>query len=839
MWSRVRFSHPAPLGVPAPSDRFDYLWVIEVGIRRQWQDAMMPGTDRSRIAASGGLSDADVAERVANGQSNTVTDPTDRTVAQIVRANVLTPVNAIMIVLFLLVLISGHWKDGLFVGVVFSNAVVGVTQEVRVRRELAKLEVITAADATVVRNGSTVRIGVAEIVIDDLVVLATGDQASVDGTLVSCTGLQMDESMLTGEADPVHKLVGDTVMSGSFVVAGHGRAVTTAVGDDSYANSLTTEARTFNDAESLLRQAINRILRWLTIIIPVASLLLLISLLGAEDQWQDALQGTVAAAVAMVPDGLVLLTSLAFVAGVLELTKRNALAKQLSTVEMLARVDVLCLDKTGTITTGEIRYVDVHPLGGANADEVRSTLVRIAGADDSPNATMSAIGSGLGGAESADWSVEAVEPFSSARKWSAVSFAGHGWFYIGAPDFLLADDDVEGRAVMTERSNAGMRLLALVSSADPPGGPNRDAVPPTTTALAIVELEDELRHDAAEILAYFAAQDVTLKVISGDNHETVSAIALRAGLHSEIAAVDARTLPEDLGELADAMEVGTVFGRVAPRQKQAMVRALQSRGHVVAMTGDGVNDVLALKDADLGIAMGSGSAATRSVADLVLTDDSFSSLPVVVDEGRKVINNVERVANLFVTKAVYAVLLTLLIGVVDSPFPFLPRQLTLIGTFSIGVPGFFLALAPEVERVRDGFMWRVLRFSVPAGLLAGAATFAAYQLARATTDITLAEARTLATLTLLALGLVVLSVTSRPLTSWKMILVAAMAAGYGVILLVPWARHFFELDLFTGLAWIYAAVLIVVAGTLIVLLPKWETRIEAVIAVLARRVRRA
>ena len=795
-------------------------------------------TDHPLDTNASGLSDSEVAERVAAGRINTVTSPVDRTVGQIVRANVLTPVNAIMIFLFLLVLISGHWQDGLFVGVVFSNAVVGVTQEVRVRRELSKLEVITADAATVVRNGETVEIGVAEIVIDDLVVLATGDQASVDGVVVSGTGLRMDESMLTGEADPVNKQPGDTVMSGSFVVAGHGRTVTTAVGDDSYANTLTTEARTFNDAESLLRRAINRILRWLTLIIPLASILLFVSLLGAEDRWQDALQGTVAAAVAMVPDGLVLLTSLAFVAGVLELTRRNALAKQLSTVEVLARVDVLCLDKTGTITTGEIRFVDIHPLGGADPDDVRSTLIRIAHADDSPNATMSAIVAGLSGTDPATWSVEAVEPFSSARKWSAVSFADHGWFYIGAPDFLLAEHDREGRSVMSERSNAGMRLLALVSSDEPPSGPDGDSLPASTAALAIVELEDELRHDAAEILAYFATQDVTVKVISGDNHETVSAIASRAGLQFSTAAIDARTLPEGNEQLADAVEAATVFGRVAPRQKQAMVRALQSRGHVVAMTGDGVNDVLALKDADLGIAMGSGSAATRSVADLVLTDDSFSSLPIVVNEGRKVINNVERVANLFVTKAAYAVLLTLLIGVVDSPFPFLPRQLTLIGTFSIGVPGFFLALAPEVERVRDGFMRRVLRFSLPAGLFAGSATFAAYQLARSTTDVSLAEARTLATLTLLGLGLVVLAVTSRPMKAWKMALVAAMAAGYGVILAVPWARTFFELDLFTGAAWAYAAGALLAAGAAIVTLPKWEDRIERLLDWLSRRLGR-
>jgi cation-transporting ATPase E len=733
------------------------------------------------------------------------------------------------------VLISGHWKDGLFVGVVVSNSVIGVTQEIRVRRELARLEVITAADATVIRNGVPVEIVIDEIVIDDLVVLATGDQASVDGTLVSGTGLQMDESMLTGEADPVHKLPGDTVMSGSFVVAGHGRAVTTAVGDDSYANSLTTEARTFTDAESVLRQAINRILRWLTIIIPIASTLLLVSLLDAEDRWQEALQGTVAAAVAMVPDGLVLLTSLAFVAGLLELTKRNALAKQLSTVEVLARVDVLCLDKTGTITTGRIRFVDVHPLGGASVDEVRSTLARIALADDSPNATMSAIGAGLAGVAPQGWSVEAFEPFSSARKWSAVSFADHGWYFIGAPDFLLADDDAEARALMSERSAAGMRLLALMSSTEPPSGPKGDSLPGSGTALAIIELEDELRPDAAEILAYFAAQGVTLKVISGDNHETVMSIAVRAGLPSDVAGIDARGLPEGNDRLADAIEAATVFGRVAPRQKQAMVRALQSRGHVVAMTGDGVNDVLALKDADLGIAMGSGSAATRSVADLVLTDDSFSSLPIVVDEGRKVINNVERVSNLFVTKAVYAVLLTLLIGIVDSPFPFLPRQLTLIGTFSIGVPGFFLALAPEVERVRDGFMRRVLRFSVPAGLLVGSATFASYQLARATSDITLAEARTLATVTLLGLGLVVLAVASRPLNSWKIGLVAAMAAGYCLILALPWARGYFELDLFTGLVWIYPCAAVAVAGTAIVTLPTWERRLEGLLTAAARR----
>lgn len=786
---------------------------------------MTTGAAESDVEAGGasaanGLTSAEVAERVAEGKVNHVPDPSGRPLNQIIRANVLTPVNAIMLILFALILVSGNPRDGLFVGVVVSNSIVGVAQEVKARRELGRLQVVTAATTTVVRDGDEVDVPTDEIVLDDLVVLKTGDQAGVDGTVVDGVGLQMDESMLTGESDAVAKDHGDTVMSGSFVVAGHARVHTTAVGTDSYAAELATEAKTFVDAESKLRAAIDRILHWLTIIIPIASILLLVSLLANEDRWQDALQGTVAAAVAMVPDGLVLLTSLAFVAGVIELTKRNALAKQLSTVELLARVDVLCLDKTGTITTGRITFQDLHPLGDTTLDDAWEALANIADADDTPNTTMAAVIQGASGVE-ASWTVERIEPFSSARKWAAVEFTEHGWFYLGAPDFLLADDDPADELV-DRLSNEGHRLLAVVASDQPPNG---DSAPDGARPVALVELDDEIRSDANDIFDYFAAQDVTIKVISGDNHETVAAIAKRSGLGDDLVAADARTLPDDIDELADVLDQTKVFGRVAPRQKQAMVHALQSHGHVVAMTGDGVNDVLALKDADLGIAMGSGSAATRSVADLVLTDDKFSSLPVVVTEGRKVINNVERVANLFVTKAIYAVLLTMLIGIVGSPFPFLPRQLTLIGTFSIGVPGFFLALAPEVERVRAGFLPRVMRFSVPAGVIAGTTAFVVYEAARAHSAISLEEARTLSTLTLLACGLVVLAVASRPLRPWKIGLVAAMAASYGVIMALPFARNFFELDLFTdATAWWIGGIASAIAAVLIGLIP-WATNV--------------
>ncbi len=761
-----------------------------------------------------GLSDAEAADRVANGQVNITPEPPGRSFGQIVAANVFTVVNAIMLTLFVLVLVSGNPRDGLFVGVVVSNSIIGVVQEVRARRELARLSVVTEPRTTVVRGGAAVEIASDEIVLDDVVELRLGGQVAVDGAVLDSVGLRLDESMLTGESLPVPKEPGDDVLSGSFVVAGSGRIRATAVGADSYASTLATEAKQFAMAKSQLRRGIDTILRWLTVIIPLASIFLFVNLLGAEEQWQDALLGTVAAAVAMVPDGLVLLTSLSFMAGIIALARRNALAKQLSTVEVLARVDVLCLDKTGTITTGAIRFARAHAADGCTDDEVGDALVALAASDRDPNASMAAIAAAVG--TQTAWVLDRVVPFDSERKWSAASFHDHGWFYLGAPDFLLTSDD-PARALVDRLSAGGKRLLAVVTSHD---GPDGDLLPASTRTLAIVELEDEIRPDASEILAYFAAQDVTLKVISGDNQDTVAAIADRAGLTVVGAPVDARLLPTDIDELAAAVDGATVFGRVKPRQKQAMVRALQSRGHVVAMTGDGVNDVLALKDADLGISMGSGSEATKAVADLVLTDNAFSSLPTVVDEGRKVINNVERVSNLFVTKAAYAVLLTFVVGLLNSPFPFLPRQLTLIGTFSIGVPGFFLALAPEVDLIRPGFLRRVLRFSVPAGVIAGSATLAAYEAALHMAGLDLDQARTLATVTLLAIGLVVLAVASRPLRPWKLGLVAAMGAGYVVVFIVPFLRDFFLLEIFWDPAWFYSAAAVAVAGTLIVAIPR-------------------
>jgi len=604
--------------------------------------------------------------------------------------------------------------------------------------------------------------------------------------------------LLTGEADPIDKKPGDEVLSGSFVNAGAGTYQATKVGANSYANQLAEEAKRFDLVYSELRAGINTILRVLVFLIPPASILLLLALLDVEDRWQDALRGTVAAAVAMVPDGLVLLTSLAFVAGVISLARRQALAKELATVELLARVDTLCLDKTGTITTGDISLGSIIPLGNHSDQAVTEALGALAASDPYPNPTMAAVAAAYD--QTPNWVVAAAEPFSSARKWSAAEFEGRGTYYFGAPDILFESDDNVERAQASTEAALGKRVLLLTRSDEPLIG---RTLPAQRHPVALVLLEDTVREDAAEIFKFFTDQGVQLKVISGDNVDTVAAVAERAGVPSSSASLDARSLPEDQSELAEILATTTVFGRVTPHQKRAMVGALQSRGHVVAMTGDGVNDVLALKDSDMGIAMGSGSSASRGVAQLVLLDNRFATLPEVLAQGRKVINNIERVANLFVTKAAYAVLLTVLIGIQGVEFPFLPRHLTLIGTFSIGLPGLFLALAPNVNLVRPGFLQRVVRFSVPAGAVAGLATWAVYTYARSqgSSQLTpgeLADARSAATITLLGIGLVILVVVSRPLRAWKVGLAAAMAGLYALVLAWDRARTYFELTMPEG-----------------------------------------
>lgn len=761
------------------------------------------GADNSPPA---GLTAAEVAERVADGRVNLTPAAPVRTVGQIVRANVLTPVNAIMGALLAAILAAGYPGDALFAGVIVSNSLIGIGQELHARRVLNRLVVMSMPRARVVRDGRSEEVATEAVVADEICELRPGDQVVVDGEVVRSAGLEIDESLLTGESDPIEKAPGDAVLSGSFVSAGAGHYRATAIGGESYAARLAAEARRFKLAGSELRRGVNVILRWLTVIIPPAAALLGFRLLGTHDRWQEALRGTVAAAVAMVPDGLVLLTSLSFIAGVLALARRRALAKELASVELLARVDTLCLDKTGTITTGEISLAGIEPLGSADEAEAAAALGALSRADPAPNATLAAIAAASEAPQG--WAPTRVQPFSSARKWAAASFEGRGVYHLGAPDVLLDAADRQARSRAAACAAAGVRVLAVTWSQEWGG----DELAGPRQPVGLVLLADTVRDDAAEILAFFREQGVELKVISGDHPATVAAVAERVGIAGAEGGTDARELPADPEALADEVERGSVFGRVTPHQKRAMVHALQSRGRTVAMTGDGVNDVLALKDSDMGIAMGAGSSSTRAVAQLVLLDNRFATLPRVLAEGRRVINNIERVANLFITKAAYAVLLTALIGLIGSPFPFLPRQLTLIGTFSIGLPGFFLALAPTHRVNEPGFLERVLRFSLPAGAAAGIVTFGLYETVRRIDSVDIGQARTCATVTLLGVGLVILVLISRPLRPWKIGLAAAMAGLYAAVMGWTPLRDYYHLHPPPAVGWWCVAAAVALGG---------------------------
>jgi cation-transporting ATPase E len=491
--------------------------------------------------------------------------------------------------------------------------------------------------------------------------------------------------------------------------------------------------------------------------------------------------------------------------GVVRLGRRRVLVQELPALEGLARVDVVCLDKTGTLTSGRLSVAQVDQLDPDLPAE--PALAALAAADPHPNASLAAVRAQF--PDPPPWTVRGTTPFSSARKWSAVDFDGQGVWLLGAPEVLLDASPDAGVAVrVEEHAGLGRRVLLLARAE---GRITVEELPETLRPVALVVLADQVREDAAATLAYFRDEGVAVKLISGDHPRTVAAIAERLDLPGAAEPVDARDLPDDPEQLGALMETATVFGRVLPAQKRAMVTALQARGHVVAMTGDGVNDVLALKDADIGVAMGSGSSASRAVAQLVLLDSRFAVLPGVVAEGRRVIGNVERVANLFLTKTVYATLLAIGIGVAQLPFPFLPRHLTVVSTFTIGVPGFFLALAPNTRRARSGFVGRVLRFALPAGAVAAAATFIGYKLTHDDPGSSLAEARTTATLVLFGVALWVLDILARS-TAVRPVLVLTMAAGFAAALALPAAREFFALDPPRALVWLAAVGVVTLAG---------------------------
>ncbi|QVI29232.1 cation-translocating P-type ATPase [Mycolicibacterium neoaurum] len=774
-------------------------------------------------AMMAGLSDAEVGQRVAEGKTNDVPTRAARSVSEIVRANVFTRINAILGVLFAIVVATGSLINGLFGLLIVANSAIGIIQELRAKQTLDKLAIVGQAKPVVRRQSGTRAVAPSEVVLDDIIEVGPGDQITVDGEVLEHNNLEVDESLLTGEADPMPKDRGDKVMSGSFVVAGTGAYRATKVGREAYAAQLAEEASKFTLVKSELRSGINKILQFITyLLVPAGALIIYTQLFTTDAGWRESVLRMVGALVPMVPEGLVLMTSIAFAVGVVRLGQRQCLVQELPAIEGLARVDVVCADKTGTLTENGMRVSDLEAFGESEAAAV---LAQLAADDTRPNASMAAIAEAY--ADPPGWTATANAPFKSATKWSGSSYGEHGNWVIGAPDVLLDPESPE--AAEAERiGSRGLRVLLLGSCDTAVDAPN---APGTVTPVALVILEQRVRPDAKDTLEYFASQRVTVKVISGDNAKSVGAVAGTLGLHGET--LDARRLPEQTEEMADALDQYTTFGRVRPDQKRAMVHALQSRGHTVAMTGDGVNDVLALKDADIGVAMGSGSSASRAVAQIVLLDNKFATLPYVVAEGRRVIGNIERVSNLFLTKTVYSVLLAALVGIGGLTstlfgtdpllYPFQPIHVTIAAWFTIGIPAFILSLAPNHERAKPGFVRRVMTSALPAGVIVGVSTFVSYLLAyegRGATAEQQTQASTTALITLLVASVWVLAVVARPYEWWRVALVAMSGLAYVVIFALPLAQRTFLLDP-SNLALTSMGLLIGAVGAVLVEIAWW------------------
>ena len=758
-----------------------------------------------------GLTSAQVAERVTSGQVNTTEQATSRPLWTIIKSNVFTRFNAILGVLFVLVLTTGSVADGLFGVVLVVNSGIGIVQEYLAKRKLDQLALLNQPTIRVVRDRQLVEVPTTEVVLGELVELRAGDQVPADGHLHSVTGLEVDEANLTGESDPIPKQIDDEVWSGTTVVAGRGRFVAAAVGAESYVNSLAAQAKVFTQTHSEIQASVNTLLKYITWVIVLALPLQIwsqIQVYGADD-WRTVIVRSTGGLVGLVPEGLVLLTSVAFLLAAVTLSRQQVLVQELPAVEGLARVDVVCLDKTGTLTVGDIAYDACEPVGEEPRPVTELETALGAMADDpNANGTMRAIAVAL--SAPTDWTRTHTIAFNSDRKWSAASFADRGSYVLGAPDvLLLADDPLREQALV--KAKTGLRVVMLGHSEAALDG--HQELPPDLRSLALVSLTEQVRPDAKDTLDYFASQGVDVKIISGDNPQTVGAIARRVGLDLPDGRLcDARTVDTDVEGLRAVVQETTVFGRVSPEQKRALVHALQRDGHVVAMTGDGVNDALAIKDADIGVAMNNGAQATKAVAQLVLLDGKFSHLPSVLAEGRRVINNVERVANLFVAKNVMSLIAIVTAAAFALPFPFLPRHLTLVSAVTIGIPAFFLALGPNRQRYHPGFLRRILRFAVPAGAVCGVVVIVSYLLAHLVFETPTAgqcagasqgtvpqaaaqtcwQPSTAATISLLVAAFWILVVLARPFRPWKVALVAGCALIAVGAFTIPIAQQFFQ-----------------------------------------------
>jgi P-type E1-E2 ATPase len=783
-------------------------------------------------AGAQGLTSAEAAARLA-ARPRRPRARGSRSYGAIVWSNTATLFNAILGALLALTFALGDPRDALFGGVIVANTLIGIVQELRAKRVLDRLALLVAPHARVRRDGALTELPADGLVPGDVVRLEPGDQVVADGRVIDSRGLTIDESILTGESDPVSRDAGEGILSGSYCLAGAGEYLVEAVGADSFAERLAVEARGTRAALSPLQLDINRVL-WLTVgaMVPLA-IGLVLSLWVSGSSLTDAAPTIVAALVPLVPEGLVLLTSLTFAVAAVRLARLGTLAQRLNAVESLASVDTVCLDKTGTLTENRLRVLGVEPAPGHEEAEVRGSLAALAAGAGAPNATTRAI---------AEWApgpprpALAEVPFSSARKWSAVTLEGEGTLVLGATDVLARDGvpvDHALRARVAAHAAEGHRVVLLAGSDVPLDG--RERLPAGSRPLGLVVLGEAVRPDAADTLAFLTREGVRTRVISGDDPVTVAAIARATGVPGAERAIGGADLPPDGPALEEVAERTAVYGRVSPEQKRDLVRAMTRRGRYVAMTGDGVNDVLALKEARLGIAMGNGSQMAKGVADIVLLSNLFATVPRAIDEGRRILRNTHRVAKLFVAKSVYSAVILATVGLMPIAYPFLPRHVTVASTLTIGVPAFFLALAPSQGPVRrEGFLRTLLAFALPAGIVSGLTIDAAYLLARGPLDAGVTEARTAAVLVTTGMGLAIVieverGLERRPVRPWVWGMVAAFAGALVAGLQVPFLRDFFAAEVPSADVWLLAAGCIAAGAALLVSVRRvpWLARMEA------------
>lgn len=760
-----------------------------------------------------GLTEAEARRRLeAKGEP---TEPTtSRSTASIVRANVVTPFNAILLALGILTLVFADWRDALFLGIIVTNSGIGIWQELRARNKLDALAALVAPRASVVRDGGERDVRVEEVVEGDLVRLAPGDQVVADGSLAEASGLRLDESILTGESRSVTREQGDEVLSGSFVAEGTGSFVVSAVGQDCYAGRITGTAREFRHPRSPLERSVNRLLYVLVgVMVPLGGMLV-VALWKQDVGIRHAVDTSVAGMVTLVPEGLILLVSITYAAAALRMARAGALAQQLNAIESLASVDTLCIDKTGTLTEPRLRVVSFVPSSGVEEPALRQAFGRFAASAGARNATLDAIAVAVAApSEPADEEI----PFLSRRRFSAMRVGG-ARYVLGAPELFPLDGVAEAAR---DEQESGRRVIALGTASAPfPEDPD-DALPPLRT-LGLAVLAEELRADVRETVAFFAEQGVELKVLSGDSPDTVGSIARDAGIPMRTGPIQGGELPDDDAGLAAVARDVSVVGRISPEGKRRVVESLSAQGRYVAMVGDGVNDVPALKSARLAIAQGSGTQMAKAVADVVLVNGDFAAVPGMVAEGRRILRNIQRVTKLFVTKSVFAGFLIVAIGITPTDYPLLPRHLTIVGALTVGIPAFFLALAPSDGPWRtEGFLREVARFAVPAGVAAGLGVTTSYLIALNVFDLGLLQARTAATSTLIVVGLylvLALEATSTKRARLVAIMCAALFTVYLLIIAVPAVRDFYQLAVPN-----LAAVMLVAVGSAIAISFLWLT----------------